>query len=136
MNDIKLKQHKCEPGDVVYKLNLALKIGENNKLKSVYSGTYVVSKVIKPVIIQIKNQKRTINVHHDNIKPCNDRNLPIWVELMRKSIFVGHETRTDPDRDLNIESLFNEAISKSIKIIILYECKYFVNRVSCISMLS
>ena len=104
--DLKIKETNFEKGDVVYRLNLASKVGESNKLKEVYSGPFVVTKVITPRVIQIRDQKRKFNIHHDNLKLCLDRDLPIWVQRLRNKVIEDKEI--DEILPLSLASLFEE----------------------------
>ena len=102
--DLKVKETNFKIGDVVYRLNLASKIGESNKLKEVYSGPYIVTKVITPRVIKIRNRKRSFNIHHYNLKLCNDRNLPLWIERYRNKIF-NNEAQ---NHDVSLTGIFDD----------------------------
>ena len=106
--DLKTKETMFSKGDVVYRLNLASKIGESNKLKEVYSGPYVVTQVITPRVIQIRNRKRSFNIHHDNLKLCKDRDLPVWVQRLKNKILENQEL-DQPPKEISLESLFEES---------------------------
>ena len=93
--DIKLKATKYNVGDIVYRLNQKAKVGESNKLKEVYSGPYVVSKVLTPVVTQVQNQSKSLNLHNNNIKLCKDRKVPVWVTRLQNKILTGKENILD-----------------------------------------
>ena len=105
--DIKLKATKYNVGDIVYRLNQKAKVGESNKLKEVYSGPYVVSKVLTPVVTQVQNQSKSLNLHNNNIKLCKDRKVPVWVTRLQNKILTGKENILDKN-DLHLDKLFQE----------------------------
>ena len=105
--DLKVKETNFKKGDVVYRLNLASKVGESNKLKEVYSGPYIVTKIITPRVIQIRNRKRYFNIHHDNLKLCQDRVVPVWIERMKNKLNENEEIE-GKDETISIKSMFDE----------------------------
>ena len=40
------------------------------------------TQVISSVLYRIANHKRSMVAHHDSLKLCNDRDIPLW--LLRK----------------------------------------------------
>ena len=110
--DVKLKSVPYKVGDVVYRLNLKAKLGESNKLKEVYSGPYVVSKVFTPVVTQIQNEHKTMNLHNNNLKLCRDRKLPIPIQRLQRKILTGECNVLDRN-DLHLDRLFHEKTSNT-----------------------
>lgn len=98
-------------GDVVYKLDQATKLGQSSKLKSPWKGPYIITQVKTPVLYKIKDKKRESWIHHDRLKLCNDRELPIWVKRLRNDILgqnIGEDPNTEFEGDMDTTSLFNE----------------------------
>ena len=52
------------------------------KIQPIWSGPWIVTQVISSVLYSIANRKRFMVAHHDSLKLCSDRDLPIW--LLRK----------------------------------------------------
>ena len=85
--------------------------------------SWIVTHVILSVLYRIANRKRYMVAHHDSLKLCSDRDLPIWLLRKRhklKGEDVGDrvlEQATDALRDpdeygdgdnLGLEDLFAE----------------------------
>jgi len=99
-------------GDVVYKLDQATKLGQSSKLKSPWKGPYIITQVKTPALYKIKDKKRESWIHHDRLKLCNDRELPVWVKRLRNDI-LGQNIREDHNIEfegdiMDTTSLFNE----------------------------
>ena len=84
--DLHIKEKQYDVGDVVYKLNAGSKTGESRKLKPVWIGPYVVVKVLSPALFRVKDRKGEYVVHHDRIKLCEDRGLPMWLKRLRHTV--------------------------------------------------
>ena len=100
-------QKRYEEGDIVYKLNLAHKTGHSSKLKPIWQGPFLITKVLSPQLYRINGKKKFTVVHHDLIKRCEDRELPFWMRRQR-SKFLRSEKPQEEDKSTNlgIESLF------------------------------
>ncbi len=85
--DLRLHPHSYDVGDLVHLQNSASKKGQSNKLKSPWIGPYLVTKVVSPVLYRIRNRRRESVVHHDRIKPCEDRVIPLWMRRLRHRLF-------------------------------------------------
>ena len=70
-------------------------LGQRTKLQPIWSGPWTVTQVISSVLYRIANRKRSIVAHHDFLKLCSDRNLPIW--LLRKR----HDLRATLGEDVD-----------------------------------
>ena len=109
--DVKLQVNTYNVGDLVYVLNSAKRIGVSPKLQFIWKGPYVVSKVISPILYEITDRKRISVLHHDRLKICNDRNIPLWVRRKRSSILLGTEdlnAEEDIVNDLSLDVLFRD----------------------------
>lgn len=58
-------------------------VGVSRKLQSIYSGPYLVTRVLSQVLYCIRGRKREVVVHHDRLKPCCDRFVPLWLRKLR-----------------------------------------------------
>ena len=84
--DLKLEENHYEVGDFVYRLNSTSKVGESKKLKPVWLGPLVVTAVINPVLFHVKDRKNEFVLHHDRLKPCKDRVVPLWMCQMHHNM--------------------------------------------------
>ena len=106
--DLKVLERKYNVGDLVYLINSSSKVGQSNKLKPIWKGPYLVIKVISPVLFRIKGRKREIVVHHDRLKPCLDRSIPMWMRRLRHRVLDLDETLPyeEDDDELGLTTLF------------------------------
>ena len=81
--DLKAQQHHYEVGDFVYRRNEVSKPGTSKKLRTVWLGPLVISEVINPVLYKVKDRKREYILHHDLLKGCDDRVIPLWLRQLR-----------------------------------------------------
>ena len=65
-------------------------------------------KVISPVLFSIKGRKREVVVHHDRLKPCMDRSIPMWMRRLRHRVLDLDETLPyeEDDDELGLTTLF------------------------------
>ena len=68
-----------EVGDLVYKLDSAKKVGQSPKLQQVWKGPFLVTKVLSPILFRVCDRKKSYVLHHDRLKPCEDRDIPLWL---------------------------------------------------------
>lgn len=111
--DVSLKQEIYDVGDFVYKLNSATKKGVSKKLLPIFDGPFVVTRVMSPILIEIENSKRKTIVHHDKLKHCDDRVIPLWLRRRRQELLSLDDTLPyDEDEhsygDLDISDLFSQ----------------------------
>jgi transposase InsO family protein len=90
--DTNLKVEEYQVGDLVYKLRSGLKKGISRKLLSVFEGPYLITRVISSILFKIEGRKRSFVVHHDKIRPCLDRFIPMWIRRRRQEILDLDET--------------------------------------------
>ena len=89
-----------EVGDLVYVIHSARKIGTSPKLQPVHnfqgSFTYSVDK------------KKSFVLHHDRLKPCKDRSIPLWLHRKQNKI-LNNLDQEDPENKDNfcLEWLFD-----------------------------
>ena len=81
--DLKLQQNHYEVGDLVYRLNQK---GECRKLKPIWVGPLIVTEVITPVLLWVRSRKKEQVLHHDKLKICEDRAIPMWMRRLQHQI--------------------------------------------------
>ncbi|CAG2220722.1 unnamed protein product [Mytilus edulis] len=74
-HDTRLTDNRYELGALVYKFDKTV----NKKFRSPWLGPLVITKILSPVVYEIRGEFRTEVVHHDRLKPCNE-NMPIWAK--------------------------------------------------------
>ena len=111
--DMKLNQRTYSLGDLVYEIDSATKVGQSNKLKKAWKGPYIITKILSPVLYQIKNTKEPRIVHHDRLKLCSDREVPAWVTRQRNKLLEndGINTNDNIDEDENDHKKQEDLIS-------------------------
>lgn len=91
--DRKLLEKTFEKGDLVYLLGGVAKVGESRKLQEVYSGPFLVVDVLSPILYRIegKKGKRRQVVHHDRLRICKDRDVPLWARREQQRVLDDTE---------------------------------------------
>jgi len=101
-----------EVGDLVYLLNAAGKKGQSRKLQPVYIGPFLVIKVISSALYVITGPRgRHQVIHHDRLRRCSDRDIPLWARRERRRRFESVDDVSTPIEipdgdDLNLKALF------------------------------
>ena len=80
--ELRLEERKYSVCDAVYIFNRSIVPGQSKKLQPIWSGLWIATQVISSVLYRIANRKRSMVAHHDSLKLCSDRDLPIL--LLRK----------------------------------------------------
>jgi hypothetical protein len=62
------------------------KIGQSKKLRKPWIGPYVIDEKLSSVLYRIRDRKKSKVVHHDRLKLCSDREIPLWLSRLRHSI--------------------------------------------------
>ena len=121
---------KYSVDDAVHRFNRSIVLGQRKKLQPIWSCPWIVTQVISSVLYRIANRKRSMVAHHDSLKLCSDRDLPIW--LMRKRhemtgedigdwvLEQATDARGDSDEhgnvdDLGLEDLFAEITEEGLE---------------------
>ena len=68
------------------------KVGQSKKLRKPWIGPFVIVFKINNVLYRIQRRKRNQVVHHDRLKLCQDRYLPLWLKRLRPR-FSNQKTR-------------------------------------------
>jgi hypothetical protein len=88
-------------GDIVYRLNEATKVGQSRKLQSPWRGPYLVVSADPPLYTVVDQKERRSTLHHDKLKRCHDRELPLWIRRLRNKYFEEIESSSDGDNEEN-----------------------------------
>ena len=118
--DLKLKVNTYEVGDFVYKLDQSKKKGQSPKLQPIWKGPLLVTQVLSPILFQVADRRKTYILHHDRLKPCGDREIPLWLRRKRHALLRSQED-SEPkvqenhplpnNESLDLDSLFQEQVS-------------------------
>ena len=76
--DLKVKEHCFSVGDYVYKRGITTKTG-SKALASVWKSPFLVVHSNLPCFKIQDRKHRVFTIHHDWLKICKDRLLPIWL---------------------------------------------------------
>jgi hypothetical protein len=113
-----VREDHYDTGDLVYLLNSATTKGVSRKLQAVYTGPFLVLKRISDgglyLIVNSRGRKQVI--HHDRMKRCSDRNIPLWARRERLRVLEAAESEeipADPE-DLDLSQFFDAATQGSI----------------------
>ena len=90
--DKRSHEHTFVRGDLVLWLRGSFKVGISKKLQPVWNGPFVVATEISPILYRVAGRKKEYVVHHDKLKRCNDRLIPLWVRRKQNDILEEEET--------------------------------------------
>ena len=82
-HDVRAILHEFAAGDLVYKLDTAGKKGQSPKLWPIFKGPYLVVEVLAPAPLKIRGRKTYEIVHHDRLRICRDRSIPLRTHRLR-----------------------------------------------------
>ena len=71
---------------MVYRRNFAFKVGDSRKLNPLYTGPYLVTEVISPILYRVESQKKEYVLHHDCLHICEEKAIPIWVQRKHRQL--------------------------------------------------
>ena len=83
------RQTKYVPGDLVLVMNKAKTVGVSAKLLPIFKGPLLVTEVLSPVLLRIRDRRKSRIVHHDMVKKCHDGSIPLWLRRMRNDLFAA-----------------------------------------------
>ena len=88
------------------------------------------TQVISSVLYRIANRKRSMVAHHDSLKLCSDRDLPIWLPRKRHELkgedvgdrvleqatdALGDSDKHGNDDDIGLEDLFAKMTEEGLE---------------------
>ncbi|CAG2217238.1 unnamed protein product [Mytilus edulis] len=100
--------YQMRVGDIVYRIDSASQIGESKKLRAPWQGPYLIVEVLSSVLYKMRTRKSELTIHHDQLKPCLDRNIPPWLKYMRHRLL---QDDNDGEPDLFVQET-EEGINK------------------------
>ena len=80
-------------------------MGSSNKLNTVWTGPLLVVEVINPVLYRVHDHKRQYVLHHDLLKCCEDRVVPLWIRKMHHELMDLDTTITYDEAEQGEESI-------------------------------
>lgn len=95
--DVNSKVRAFDVGDLVYRRNTVVKLGQSRKLNPVFTGPYLITRVLSPYLYQVKDQKKTLVLHHDKLKICEDRAIPFWVRRKRRQLWGSQDASAESE---------------------------------------
>ncbi|XP_060064941.1 uncharacterized protein LOC132545285 [Ylistrum balloti] len=84
--DVKLVEQQYDDGGVVYRLEESSRTGVSKKLLSPWRGPYVVTQSEPPLYSVRDCRGKELTSHHDKLKRCTDRDVPLWVSRLRSNL--------------------------------------------------
>lgn len=93
----------------------ASKVGQSSKLRQIWKGPYLITKVILSTLYRIRDRKVESVIHHDRLKLCRDRTVPMWMQRLWHQLLepgASKELTLTPepvmDSDFNLDMLFQD----------------------------
>ena len=106
--DLKLKVNTYEVGYLVYVLDSAEKVGLSPKLQK---GPMLVVEAISSILFQVANRKKSFVLQHDRLKPCEDKEIRLWLKRKHNSLLNQLDSdlknETDDFEEGDVERLFD-----------------------------
>ena len=108
--DLKAYNEDYEVGDLVYLQNKATKKGHSQKLQPIFTGPLlIVQKIPDALFLVTGNRGRRQIVHHDRLRRCSDRNVPLWARRERRKLEDPPEDTVEVEiENLDLSDLFHE----------------------------
>ena len=88
-----LKERRFGVDDLVYVRNMTTRVGQGKKLLPILKGPFVVTKAISHVLYRVADRKKEHVKHHDKLRICEDRDIPLWIRRKRQKIITTEEQR-------------------------------------------
>jgi hypothetical protein len=110
--DLRLAEQSYSEGDLVFALNTSRTQGVGSKLRQWWQGPFLVVEVLSPVLYCLRCRRKEFVLHHDRLKRCKDRIVPVWLRRLRKALQEGAlppvgvmVTSDTPQADLDVSLL-------------------------------
>ena len=110
--DVTSKVQSFDVGDLVYRRNSVVKLGQSRKLNLVFSGPYLVKEVLSPYLYQVQGPKKKLVLHHDWLNLCEDRAVPFWVSRRRRSLLQQQNATDVVEGQQTVPSAMEETDSR------------------------
>ena len=77
-----------------------------------WKGPLVILEVLSPVLFKVANQRNAYAIHHDRLKVCDVRNIPLWLSHMRNQALNNESRECKPPEkdteDMNLGWLYSD----------------------------
>jgi hypothetical protein len=110
--DLRLAEQSYSEGDLVFALNTSRTQGVGSKLRQWWQGPFLVVEALSPVLYRLRGRRKEFVLHHDRLKRCKDRLVPVWLRRLRKALQEGAlppvgvmVTSDTPQADLDVSLL-------------------------------
>ena len=90
-----LRNVDFDVGDLVYTINTSTPVGKSHKLQPILKGPFVIVKALTPFLYVARDHKKAQVFHHDRLRLCEDREVPLWVHRVRKGVLDPNDTIED-----------------------------------------
>ena len=80
--DLKLQEYHYEVGGFSIPAEGGTESCSSKKLNTIWIGPLLVVEVINPALYRVRDRKREYVLHHDLLKCCEDRVIPLWLRKM------------------------------------------------------
>lgn len=112
--DLRFVEHTYNFGDIVYLYDSSIKVGHSKKLKAPWKWPFLIVEANAP-LYKIRDRKNTKIVHHDRMKHCNDRHIPVWIKRLRYELFNRDETiPAELLEDTVLEPIHDDDLDKTL----------------------
>ena len=81
-------------GDLVYFRNSSTVVGQSKKLPPVWKGPLIAIEVISTLMYRLASRNRESVKHHDQLRICEDRDIPLWVRRKRHMVLTDGSQNT------------------------------------------
>ena len=106
--DVSARVRAFNVGDLVYQRNVAVKLGQSRKLCPLFKGPYLIIRVLSPYLYEVQDRKKTLVLHHDRLKICEERAVPFWVRRKRHQLFQKEDIEEDRAQHLDEDTATTE----------------------------
>ena len=116
--DVKSHRHTYNVGDFVYKLDDSTEVGVSKKLRSPWVGPFLIIEVLSPNLYRVQGRKERDVLHHDKLRLCVDREIPLRMRQMRRRFLSGDLSHYDNDvwnDNLGLEKLFESVERQELR---------------------
>ncbi len=98
--DLRLLERPYEEGDVVYILDTAVVKGKSRKLSQPWKGPAVIVSKLSSSLYRVKLKNAVFVTNHDRLKPCRDREIPLWIRTWHDNPSVASNPLDQLDQDV------------------------------------
>jgi hypothetical protein len=104
--DLKTYTQSYSVGDPVYILDTSTPKGKCSKLRPKWKGPGLIVRKITDYLYKVMLRKRLETINHDRMKPCRDKNLPVWLTKQKTILEENTNTVRCPSEMTKKKSLF------------------------------